>query len=120
MKDEQVDRILTELASTRETFVHVVETIKWTRRNTIVQYFLIVMVFLMIFTGVFYYRSDQRNACVRGNEIRVAIKESDDRTALAIGIALTEVTGAPEDKFEKYVEVYSQQPKPEALELRDC
>lgn len=132
--EEQLTQLIGEFSETRksfdqatEKFGEAVHQIKWNRRNTKIQYALIVLVVIAYISGVLFYiqdqedyRSDQRAACVRGNEIREQISVSLDSHATAIGVALTVVSEAPQEKFEQYLEIYRQQPKPEALVLREC
>lgn len=127
MNDEQAERFITELIETRRVFNDAMETfkgatnsIRWTRINTTVQYVLLVAVLFLYTFGAAYYINDKHASCVRGNDLRVSIGDSLDANATAIGVALTVVTEAPQEKFEQYLEVYNRQPKPPALELRDC
>lgn len=127
MRDEQVERILNELARTRESFDAATETfntaiehIQWNRRNTIIQYFLIFLVVCMLGMGSIYYLNEKHANCVRGNDLRVAIVDAIDSNARAIGTALAVVSNAPDAKFKEYMEVYNQQDKPLALETRKC
>ena len=120
MNDDQIERLLAELTATRKSFDAAVTTIRWTRINTIIQYVLLSVVAGMIIFGVLYYLDDKQESCERGNELRVAIRDSLDSNAASIGIALSIVTDAPHERFEEYMEAYNQQEKPPALDLRNC
>jgi hypothetical protein len=120
MNDELVEQLLSELSKTRESFDSVVKTIRWTRFNTIVQYALLVMVLIMGGIGVAFYLDDKQEQCERDIKFRDAIADSVDSNAMAIGLALVEVSGASPDRFQDYVEAYQHQDQPEILELRSC
>lgn len=120
MKEEQVDRLLEELAKTRESFDVAARSIKWSRRNTIIQYGLIFVVVCMLLSLGLYYKNQQHAACVRGNDLRMSIATSLDNNAAAIGASLVIVTGASPEDFDAYMDAYSQQAKPEALKIRGC
>ena len=120
MNDELVEQLLAELSETRKSFDAAIKTIKWNRFNTVVQYCLIVAVFLLGTFFVIYYVDDQHEACVRGNELRAAVTQGDTSTAEAIGIALTVLTEAPQETLQEYLDIYNQQDRPPALEMRDC
>lgn len=120
MNDTQVERLLDELARTRESFDTAITQIKWNRINTVIQYCLIVAMFVMGTLGAIYYLDEKHAQCERGNDLRMSITNSLDANAAAIGIALATVSGAPDDAFREYMEVYSEQDKPSALELREC
>jgi hypothetical protein len=120
MNDELVEQLLSELSKTRESFDSVVKTIRWTRANTIIQYVLLTIVLIMGAVGVIYYADDKREQCERGNEFRVAISNSIDSNAAAIGLTLVEMTGSSPERFEEFLEVYQSQAKPEILEPREC
>lgn len=116
----QVDRLLDELGKTRTSFDEAIKQVKWNRINTIVQYVLIAIVIFMLGFGVIYYLNEKKMACVRGNELRVDIQESLDSNAASIGAALVVVAHASNEDFQKYLDVYNQQNKPEVLNLRSC
>lgn len=120
MNEEQVDVLIAELVKTRESFSEAIGHIKWNRRNTAFQYVLIVVLSLVIASNIFYYRNEQHRACERGNDLRLSITRSLDANALAIGIALSKVTDAPQSKLDEYLRVYNAQAKPEVLKLRKC
>lgn len=130
----QLNSLIGEFSETRKSFDRAtaqfgeaVHQIKWNRRNTKIQYVLIILMVIAYISGVLFYvqdqhdyREDQTEACERGNEVREQIAVSLDAHAVAIGVALTAVSDAPQEKFDQYLEVYRQQPRPEALELREC
>ncbi len=120
MNDEQVEQLLVELGKTRQSFEKAIGQIKWNRINTFIQYGMLALLLVMVVCGIVYYLDDKQEACERGNEFRVAIQNSLDSNAASIGIALTIVTGASEERFLEYMEAYNQQEKPDILELRDC
>jgi hypothetical protein len=127
MQDEQVERLLEELVRTRESFDSAtvsfdaaIKQIKWNRINTIIQYALIAIVLIMLFFGSIYYLGEKNASCERGNDLRSDISDSLDSNALAIGAALVIVTGAPQERFDDYIDAYAQQNKPEVLTLRNC
>ena len=120
MKEEQVDRLLEELARTRESFDQAIKSIKWNRFNTIVQYVLISVIVVMLAVGTNYWVAEKRASCERGNDLRRDIQNSLDKNAGAIGIALTIVTGAPDERLQEYIDAYNQQDKPAVLRLREC
>jgi hypothetical protein len=127
MNDELAEKLLVELAETRQSFVTAAEAfdkaikqIRWNRVNTAIQYLLLFVVIIMIGFAVDYYFDDKRESCERGNELRSSIVTYSEHEAARIGIALTVVTGASEDKFEEYMEAFRSQDVPEAFQLRDC
>ena len=116
----KVDELLTELAGTREEFSKVVSSIKWNRINTIIQYCLIVIVFLIGSAVVANYVSYRNAACNRSNELKTYVSQSQDNNALAIGVALAAVLGGSEEQLQQYLDVYNVQQKDQVLELREC
>jgi hypothetical protein len=70
--------------------------------------------------GGLYYVADRRAACERNNDVLLAIDDSFDRNAENVGIALAVVMDAPKEALEEYLSVFSEQPKPEAIQPREC
>lgn len=134
MNTAQVEVLLAELVETRksfdeanrnflaanETFTRAVKAIGWNRRNSIIQYLLIFVVFSMLIGASVLYRSNQHAACVRSNDLRAAVVQADEDQAANIGIALSLVAGATPEQFDQYMEAYRAQPIPRALQARDC
>ncbi len=120
MNDELISELLTELSETRKSFEKVVDQIEWNRRNTIIQYGLIVVVVLMMLVGGIYYINDKKRSCLASNATRANIAVSLDAHANNIGIALGTVTGASPGAVEEYYAAYIAQPRPAILEPRKC
>lgn len=127
MRDEQVERILAELANTRESFDNAtaafntaINQIRWNRINTIIQYCLLGLVLIMLVLGGLYYLGEKQDECERDNTLRSNISSSLDSNAIAIGTALVIVTNAPQERFDEYIQAYAKQNKPEVLALREC
>lgn len=120
MNDEQVERILAELVTTRKSFDAAIGQIRWNRINTAIQYVLLALVVIMFSLGTRYYLDEKRATCERGNELRLSIVDSLDSNAAAIGLALVIVTDASEESFKEYMDAYNQQEPPPALGVRDC
>lgn len=120
MNAEQVDRLIDELSETRKSLDSAVKAIRWNKINTVIQYVLLFAVFLMGTIGVAYYFNDRRDQCDRDNNLRAAVNDSFDTQAGSIGIALSVVSNASPEKLQQYIEVYRNQPRPEALSQRSC
>jgi len=120
VNDEQVERILTELTKTRESFEAAINQIRWNRINTAIQYVLLAVVVVMLGVGVKYYLDEKQLSCERGNDLRQDIQSSLDSNAASIGATLVIVTDAPEGIFQEYLDIYNQQNEPEVLRLRSC
>jgi hypothetical protein len=119
VNDDQVDRILAELSETRDSFDQAIRSVKWNRVNTITQYCLIVLVFILGGLAFLNYVNDNRINCERGNEFRISIAQSQQDNALSIGVALSAVLGGSQEDVERYMEAYMDT-RPETLPLREC
>ena len=120
MDEDQLERLLVELAATRASLDAATKAIKWNKINTIIQYCLLFAVFVMGTVGVVYYFDDRRRNCEAGNETRQAINEAIDVKAAAIGFAIAVVSNAPEEALERYLEIYNEQADPAILSPREC
>lgn len=128
MTDEQLERFIQEMVKTRESFDTATETfskaikqIKWNRVNTIIQYVLIAIVLVMFGLGIRYYLEEKQASCERSNDFRVSVQSSMVSNARAIGVALAVVTGAPDSRFQEYMDAYNEaQDTPDILDLREC
>lgn len=128
MNDEQVDKLLTELAKTRESFdkandvfTKAIGSIRWNRINTLILYFLIVAVFVIGALGAVNYNNYKRDACERGNVLRITVASGMEQNAFAIGTALAIVFNAPEERLDQYLQAYNdQKPTDPILKLREC
>lgn len=128
MNDEQVEKLLHELSETRlafdranEVFSKAITSIKWNRFNTIVQYGLIVLVFIFGTIATMSYVSYRDASCERGNDLRITVAAGMEQNAFAIGSALAVVFNAPQERLEQYLKAYNdQRPTREILVLREC
>lgn len=128
MNDDQVERLLSELASTRKSFdqandvfVKTISSIRWTRINTAILYCLMVAVFIVGVLGAVNYINDRREACERSNSLRVTVAAGMEQNALAIGTALAIVFHAPEERLNQYLDAYKDQKASDPiLQLKEC
>lgn len=128
MNDDQVERLLSELASTRQSFdqandvfIKAIGSIRWNRINTAILYSLIVAVFIIGALGAANYFSYRRDACERGNALRITVAAGMEQNAFAIGTALAIVFDAPEERLNEYLQAYNdQKPTNSILHLREC
>lgn len=119
MNDEQVDKLIDELSKTRTSFDTAIKSVKWNRINTIILYSLIVMVFVLGALGVLFYFDEKRESCQEHNQMRTETALAEKQNAVFIGIALAEVSGASQDTFLKYLDVYESQGS-SGPQLREC
>jgi len=120
VNDELVNELLTELKETRKSFEGVIKSVKWNRRNTAIQYFLLVLVFFLGAIGTMNYFNYRQDACERSNNLRVTLQESMSQNAFAIGVALQSVFNAPEERLNQYLEAYNAQRPTEPFGERKC
>lgn len=127
MNDEQADKLLQELASTREsfdktskTFEDAVSSIRWNRINTIIQYCLIVVVFLLGALGFAFYSNEQREECEEANLFRITVVEAMEENAFSIGAALAIVFNASDESLNEYLQAYTDQHTEDRFPLREC
>lgn len=120
MNDEQVDKLIAELAATRKSLDAAVTTIRWNKVNTIIQYVLIVLVFIIGAVGIGYYFDQRHEDCVRGNETREAINKRVDASAAAVGVAIATLGDIPQETVDQYVELYRITVEPTVLQPRSC
>ena len=120
MNEEQVDQLLAELAQTRDAFSTAIGSVRWNKVNTIIQYCLLAI--LLFIGGLVYknYRDDQHAACVSANEFRVTIVNAQQVYVENVARALAKKLGGDEADVRDFMEIYSQQPLPEVLKLREC
>jgi hypothetical protein len=122
-----VNELLEELVLTRESFVtanhafeRAINAIRWNRINTIIQYALIILVFVLGWVGVMNYMNYRQQNCERSNEQRLTIQASMQQNAFAIGVALQTVFNAPDERFQEYLDAYNAQTPQEAFAIREC
>ena len=118
MNEDQVNDLLDELEKTRESFNLAIKMVKWNRVNTITQYALLVLVFLLGGLGFLNYLNDQEADCERGNDFRVQISESQEQNAVSIGTALAAVLGGSQEHIDRYMDAYRA--TRQDIHLREC
>jgi hypothetical protein len=123
----RVDALLNELVHTRRAFEAAssvfdaaVSQIKWNKRNTIIQYFILMVLAVMIFLGGIYYLDDRQETCQVLNRSNSATLEALDENAIDIGIALATVSSASEDTFNQYLDLYHDENDHSGLTPREC
>jgi predicted negative regulator of RcsB-dependent stress response len=119
MNDELLGELISELKETRTSFNDAINSIKWNKRNTVIQYILIVVVFFLGALAFISYRNYQQQSCERSNELKIAVDTSSRENAFAIGAALAVVFNAPQERLDQYVAAYNDQ-RPQRIELREC
>jgi len=119
MNDELLGELISELRETRKSFEDAIQSIKWNKRNTVIQYVLIVVVFFLGAIGVINYMNYKQQSCERGNELKIAVDHGQRENAFAIGAALAVVFNAPQERLDQYLAAYDEQ-RPERIELREC
>lgn len=127
MNDDQVERLLNELASTRESFDRAnvafdsaIRSIRWNKINTRILYFLIVIVFLLGALGVLNFMNYRSESCDRYNGLVVLVRDGMESNGFAIGAALAVVFNADQEDLDRYLEAYNQQKAPDNIPLREC
>lgn len=120
MNHEQMDKLLFELAATRESFDVAIERVRWNKINAMIQYLLLSAALIFGVIGFAYYRSEQHAACVSDNQMRADFRNELQQQAAAIGVSISIVSGAEEGKYEEYIKLYGDQMHSEFLMPREC
>lgn len=120
MNEEQVDKLLVELALTRDSFNKSINSVRWNKINTIIQYVLIAMVFVV--GGLVYknYQNDQHTACVSSNLFRTTVVNAQQVYVENIARALAKKLNGTEQDVQEFMQIYSEEPIPKVLQLREC
>lgn len=119
MNDELLGELISELRDTRASFNDAINSIKWNKRNTVIQYILIVVVFFLGALALISYQNYQHQTCERSNDLKITVDNGMRENAFAIGAALAVVFNAPQERLDQYLAAYDEQ-RPERITLREC